>query len=507
MPSALASIVISSASAVGKTFLIGAAGYYAVKRPKSDPYLPTSSINMLSRLSFNILILPLIYTGVASSVTLESLVSLWPVLFFSFVIIFASYLVSTILAYLPFFRIDKEDHFCALRIAICFPNIVAIPILIFPTLCEYLVFREFGNIPLPNESDTEIDTVTPISQEESIATCETESNSIVFTYFFGFSVLFWGWGYYSLTNSKDRTTEQDENSNNDELNRSHSIIRRRRGKCETIKSKFKRLTMSAFKVIKTVVLSPGFIVLIIAFVTACIEPLQKAMFQPGGMLRVIGSTLEALTSAGATFATIVVAAALANNDDKDEGENILDNTSRASECKREDNISSCSFGDEDEKCETDVLPLRKSDPSTNENNDISVELSNKNIDHDKASSILPTKTRLLQTLSKIQNHPTFKVQVWHVMSRLFVTPAVVFGMLMKMSCFFYISPIGRVILLVNSAVPGSLIVVVILNAQGLTKAASMISQTYLPSYTLSVITITIWATIGMISFSDSNVCS
>lgn len=507
MSSAVASIVISAASAVGKTFLIGAAGYYAVKCPKNNPYLPTSSIDMLSRLTFHILLLPLIYTGVASSVTLESLASLWPIVVFSFAIIFISYLVSTILAYLPFFRIDKEAHFQALRIAISFPNIVAIPILIFPVLCEYEVFREFGNVLLPSESDTDIDTDMPISQEESIAICETEANSIVFTYFLGFSILFWSWGFQSLTNNKDGTIQQDDNSNNDELSRSDSVIRRRKGRCETIKSKCNQLILGTFKVIKTVLLSPGFMVLIVSFITACIKPLQDAMFQPGGILRVIGSTLEALTSAGATFATIVVAAALADKGDRGEDEEILDSTNRASESNREDCISSCSVDDVEEKCEAEMLPSGKSGLFINENDVGSVKLSIRNNDRNESSSLLNARTKLSGAFSKMTNHPTFKVQVWHVLSRLFVTPAVVFGMLLKLSCSFYISPIARVVLLVNSALPGALIVVVILKANGMTKAASIVSQTYLPSYTLSVITIAIWTSVGMISLSDSNICS
>ena len=50
--------------------------------------------------------------------------------------------------------------------------------------------------------------------------------------------------------------------------------------------------------------------MILGFVTACIPPLQKALFQGGGSLRFLGSALETLGSASTSLNTIVVAASL-----------------------------------------------------------------------------------------------------------------------------------------------------------------------------------------------------
>mmetsp|Transcript_23398 Transcript_23398/g.35574 ORF Transcript_23398/g.35574 Transcript_23398/m.35574 type:complete len:84 (-) Transcript_23398:7-258(-) len=69
----LLSIIIASSSSIGKTFLIGLTDYVATRYPKEGPLLPPSAMAPLSRLTFTMLILPLIYEGIASSVKLESL--------------------------------------------------------------------------------------------------------------------------------------------------------------------------------------------------------------------------------------------------------------------------------------------------------------------------------------------------------------------------------------------------------------------------------------------------
>ncbi len=460
--STTSSIIISSASAVGKTFLIGAVGYCAVKLPRSTPILPVHSINMLSRLTFNILLLPLIFTGVASSVTLESLSSLWLVVVASFVIISVSFVVATALAYLPFFRVHEEEHFSALVIAICFPNIVAIPILIFPALCEYEAFHEYGNI---GDGDGD-----GASLDQNIASCEAEANAVVFAYFFGFSVLFWSFGDRSLRNMKDSDgwagDGGNENNGDERCNTPHERqynveleAIRNRTKCGGIVVyTFYRAMMYLFGVIKDIFLSPGFIVLILSFVTACFPFLQNALFEPGGFLRVIGSTLESLSSAGATFATIVVAAALADDssDEKVDGE-LAGLTIHQEDGDRQEDIDSQ---------QQEITSITGHDEE----------------DHVSEGVAMSNNNKLSEKLSQFMKKPTFRVQAWHVTSRLFVTPAVIFGILLKVEyCPLYLSPISKLVLLINSSLPGALIVVVILKTNGFTKAANTVSQTYLPS--------------------------
>ncbi len=429
---------------------------------------------MLSRFSFTILLLPLIYTGVASSVTLEALNSLWFVVLGSIIIIMISYLVATILAYLPFFSVHKQENFTALRIAISFPNIVALPIIIFPALCEFEVFHEFGNV-----ADN------TVSLEENMATCLAESNAAIFTYFFGWSILFWSFGYRALRNSGKQQADNIVIDDPLLVAESNNIIRERGQKCRSAMSFSKRIFILSYEVIKDVITSPGFIILLLSFATACIKPLQDALFQPGGVLRVIGSTLESLTSAGATMATIVVAAALAD-DSNDELNTVTNHGSSESE---NDGAEKQHDNDNDLTGDEEVLPPVESDME----NSFIIQRGDRQNSNDCFHTII--------------QHPTFKIQVWHVVSRLFVTPAVILGILLSLDCIVTISPIARLVLLVNSCLPGALIVVVVLKANGCTKAASIVTQTYLPSYTLSVVTIAAWASVGMMTFDgDASMC-
>ena len=479
MTNTTVSIIISVATAVGKTFLIGVVGYVATLKPKKKPFLPVESINMLSRLSFNILILPMIFSGVGSSVTLESLGTLWMVVIASFLVIFISFMVATILAYLPCFRIHKEEYFGVLRTAICFPNIVAIPILLFPALCEHDVFHEFGDL-MGGEDEIS-------SLNERMDFCFDDANAVVFAYFFGWSILFWSFGNVSLRNNNSGAKNVIEDVNSNERSKICGLGE----KCYFL-----------MNVLKDIISSPGFIVLILAFIAACIQPLQNALFLPGGSVRVIGSTLEALSDAGATFATIVVAATLADHSDREEKEKeltlpILVNQDLHNE-NMEPTLHDRSIAENSEESEVVVVEMPKAKQEKMESEEVS----------DKSCRSSDKRIpKCVRRFRSIIDHPTFKVQVWHVLSRLFVTPAVVFGLLMSLGCEVKISPIAKLVLLVNSALPGALVVVMILQANGYTKAASVVSQTYLPSYTLSVVSVAVWTSIGMVAFSDSDSCS
>jgi len=517
MKFAVGSIIAATASAVGKTFIIGAIGYISVKLPKNRPFLPYSSINMLSRFSFNVLLLPLIYTGIAASVTLESLASLWLVLVASFVIICLSFLVASILAYLPFLRVHEEEHFDALRVAVSFPNIVAIPILMFPALCEYEVFHEYGDIELS-------------SVEENIAACELETNSVVFTYFFGFSLLFWTIGDRMLRNIAERhynaTNDNNENTILDTVEETESFPgETERNTSLSLKNVVYKTVSYLGEIIKGI--SPRFIILVLAFITACITPLQEALFEPGGYLRVIGSAMESLSSAGATVATIIVGGALANAD-----LNEMRPVYLVEENQQEEEVQGLTCHDveigsqgeslqaletkagfnkidqDNEKNEEEASNYDKDENSSNKSqrtDEVKIlDEVGQNTSSSMRASIISRqvsliRSRLLNTSYRIIQHPSFKVQIWHVTSRLFVTPALVYTILLNLNCS-QITPIAKLILLVNSSLPGALIVVVILKAQGLTDAASIVSQTYLPSYILSVMTTAAWASIGMITF-------
>ena len=100
--------------------------------------------------------------------------------------------------------------------------------------------------------------------------------------------------------------------------------------------------------------------------------------------------------------------------------------------------------------------------------------------------------------------------MWQILSRLFITPAIVYLILIKLDCsgaLDGIPSIAKLVLLINSALPGALVVVVILKAEGLTDAAAAVSKTYLPTYALSVFTLAMWSSVGLMTWrNDSTVC-
>ena len=108
MPSIIASVVIASASATAKVFVIGGLGYWAACRPKPSPILPNVAMTGISKMNFNLLLLPLIYSTIASSVTPQKLGSLWFILVSALVVIISSYCVATLLGKLPFFKIENK---------------------------------------------------------------------------------------------------------------------------------------------------------------------------------------------------------------------------------------------------------------------------------------------------------------------------------------------------------------------------------------------------------------
>jgi hypothetical protein len=93
------------------------------------------------------------------------------------------------------------------------------------------------------------------------------------------------------------------------------------------------------------------------------------------------------------------------------------------------------------------------------------------------------------------------MHIWYNLSRLVVSPAIACGILIALDCGGLLSsfpPLGKLVIIVNAAVPGALIVVVVLKAKGLSESASIVARIYLPSYLLSIVTIAGWTAVGLI---------
>lgn len=498
----LSSVIAAAASSVGKTFLIGATGFICTKFPRSNPLIPSELVSPLSRLTFAILILPMIYVGVGSSVQVEDLDILYPIVLASFVIISISYITTVLLGYM--FRLQKERFFIPLCVAGTFPNIVALPIIIYPTLCEYPalqeiikdhLFKSYISNHTIDQQQQDYDDLFITTEYNLKEECQVMTDAIVFSYFFGFSILFWSIGHRSLVSYR---TNDATNTETEDME-TYQCTRRMINKCMKVGRKVIKAIWDIFK-------SPGFALLILGFITACIPPLQDALFQDAGVLRVFGSTLDSLAKAGGTFATIVVAASLASKSPRG-----MESNQESSVVNVEESLEMGRPRSEENQNSGEILQDKSDDIGAVI---ITKKASVAPIDRVPRSSVLGRMYRysIVNFARSIQivDHVSLKIHFWQCISRLVITPTVVFVILLKMECSGVVPSINavcKIVLLINSSCPGALVAVVILKAQGYTDAASAVSKTYLPMYSISVITMALWASLGLVAFrTDSSFC-
>ncbi|KAK1739771.1 putative auxin efflux carrier [Skeletonema marinoi] len=501
MSEAITSVIIASASAVAKVFVIGAIGYVSAIRPKAAPILPASAMNAISKMNFNLLIIPLVYSALASGVTPSALGSLWIVLVSGIGVICLSYAVASLLGKLPFFRVDDRTDFDALRIAAAFPNIVALPILIFPTLCEFPVvynaFYEGGN-----ES----------TDGEKYKSCVDESNAMIFVYFFAWNLLYWIIGYPTLVAAgKKRQMKNDatlsatephnppsdntfdneelqvkidvEGDNQERQSNNSSAASVPKGIDENVvpdedtkdgseaRKRFKGLITLVTNAIIQTLKSPGFVAMVLGVITACIPPLRDALFSTGGPLRFLGSALESLGRAGASVGTLVVAASLVHQ------ANAVENSPA-------------------QGADTEVGALNV---STSNNEHSSSGTSLRESMRRRRSSLSQLSIRVMDAIKK--RKPTLRMHFWFCISRLIVTPAIVCLLIIAGDCGGILNgfpSLAKLVVIVNSCLPGAQLIVLTLKSRGLSESASIVAQVYLPSYLFSVVTIAAWTSLGLI---------
>eukprot|EP01082_Thalassiosira_pseudonana_P001285 g1518.t1 g1518 contig10:2262714-2264279(+) len=507
MSNAITSVIIASTSATAKVFVIGGIGYWAAA--SKSPILPPHALTPISKMNFNLLILPLIYATLASSVTPEKIGSLWFVLVSAFGVISLSFGVATLLGKLPFFRVENKIDFDALRIAAAFPNIVALPILIFPTLCEFAVVHD----SFYTEGD---DVNEEATQVEKYRSCVDQSNSMIFVYFFAWNFLYWVLGYETLVragskrqihNEETLSTETSVVHNTDDSfeavnhHQQQQLEQEENGgleggvtpkvienECTTGEEvaipnedeKTSVLRLIATALFKTIS-SPGFVAMILGFITACIPPLRDALFEPGGALRFFGSAMESLGSASSSVGTIIVAASLVHqaNDDniRDGREDSIEHDVNATQTHQHHN-----------ECESsDTIQQTQ---STRRRSSMS-----------QFGGMVRRRSSLaLQSIRKLRK-PTLQMHAWFITSRLIVAPAIVSLIIIGMDCGGILSDIpslAKMVVIVNAGLPGAQLCVITLKSKGLTDSASIVAKVYLPSYLLSAVTIAAWTSIGLL---------
>lgn len=436
--------------------------------------LPAKSVGILARFSFNALTLNLIYGTIARTVSTSTIGSYWFIIAAAVVVIGTSYLTATLMGII--IKIKNPIDFDSLRISASFPNIVALPILIFPALCEYpVVYEAFGG---------------------SYQKCVDESTTMIFCYFFSWSFLFWTFGHSKLMAAANRRLKEStsmatiadpehtsataiQEDQQQSENQEGSELQRNDGQ-EKESGLRDFWVATRYSLIKTFT-SPGFLAMLLGFITACIPPLQQALFSQGGALRFIGSAIETMGDASSSISTMVVAASLVPNKIVAEEQETLE------------------MSEENDAAEPEV-----EDPSTIE----SPIMSDPNFGPRQRDSSIRNMTMVVRRRSSLimdrikrSDHDMMRLHVWFMLSRLILTPAIISGGLVALDCSGALTGIpnlSKLVVVVNAALPGALIVVVLLKSQpALSESANVVAKVYLPSYMLSIVTIAAWASVGL----------
>ena len=492
--SKISTVLIATISSTAKVYVVGIIGFLCTKFPRGAPLLPKHLIGMASRLTFNLFTIALIYSSIASTLSMDMMKQYWFVPISGIVIITLSYVIATLSAFIPWFRLENPLDFEALRIAASFPNIVALPILIFPTLCEFDVVHQAFTTDPYNSTSTEM------AKE-----CTKNSVSLIFTYFLSWSCLFFCFGYQKLINSGKRRQDccgQTANQAN-----VYSGINNDNNSAFKLFLKHAKHFISGMK---QAFLSPGIIGVVLAIITALIPKLQSALFSQGGALRFLGSAIQSLGDAAPALGTLLVAASL-NISPEGGTSNSSSHSCPTSPPNLVEDQGDNEHLDSDEysDVETESNETALSTITKPQNNSTSSNIS----DQSKRRSSFRHFSQELSKLS-IRNinltkiKPSLKMHVWFNLSRLILTPAVVLSILLTLECVTTfmsdISPLAKLVVLINAALPGAQIIVIVLKSIEATETSAIVARVYIVHYLLNAITITGWASLGLILFSPKD---
>lgn len=475
---------------------------YTTTDPKKAPYLPAKVVSVVARFSFSILTISLVYSTTAIAVSPQTIGDYSFVFGGAFGVISISYVTATLLGY--FFGIHNPRDFAALRIAASFPNIVSLPILIFPSLCEYEVVYDRL---LAEDGDIEVDD----RQEQ----CVVLANTMIFIYFFAYSLMFWSFGAPQLMeaatlsssrSTSDRTTPGDnEDDVVDSVVNSASVDPsiERVASADADERPKTTFWQGAYQAVYKVVSSAGFLAMAAGFLTGCIPPLQQALFDEGGPLRFLGSSVETLGKASSPMSTLIAAAAL-----------VPPQRTVSAESSEQDDDDHNS--DEEEEIESPIM----SDPHygpLNRRRRQSLQVLARSL----RESAKTTWTAVPRSRSD-----SIRLLLWFVTSRLIVAPAIVTTLIASLDRAGYLNgvpPMAKLVVLINSCLPGmsscifislfaadsntvrftsssigaQMIVVLLKSHDHMADSATAVAQVYLPSYLFSCVTIAGWTAFGL----------
>jgi hypothetical protein len=591
------SVIIAATQSVAKVYVIGAVGWCAAKYPTSQPLL--TDVASLARFSFHTLTVALVYGTVSQSISPDSISQYWFCIVGAAVVTALSYILATLLA--PVFGIHRrrrrnrkiysddedtsnddddanDDEFVALRIAVTYPNIVALPILIFPSLCEYPVVYQ-GYFAASPSSDDE---TTPTLQK-----CIHESNTMIFTYFFCWSVLFWMHAYPALVYPKQQTTtsadstdvetststthypssdsliilqehdKEEGSSRKDHRNAESNTLGERNPSIPSLEdsaattiatttavpditpswltttNKFvstfrKHVSRWRLNSLWRTISSPGCLALLAGIITGCIPGLADLLYPPGAPLRFLGDAISTMGQASSPVSTMVVAASLVvvapavsrhdpNPEEDDDNREDMENHDDDHVRPDDHSWKGTELSDRvhvDENRHPRQLPGGGGGIMSDPNYLMQQSYHN----HCHRCQQHPSRIRRLsrsirrrsnrimkswqqQSQNPSENNHLRSLLLWYIFSRLIATPAVVTGIIVGLDCGGWIDTVpnlAKLVVIINSCLPGALIVVVLLQQQNtLSKAAMVVAKVYLPTYLLSIVTIAGWTALGL----------
>ena len=220
--------------------------------------------------------------------------------------------------------------------------------------------------------------------------------------------------------------------------------------------------------------------MILGFITGCIPFLQQALFSQGGALRFIGAAIDTMGTASSSISTIVVAASLVPNNVA-----VADGVANS----EDDRVAAESqVPDPAVTLESPIM----SDPNFGPRRRASIR---------NVTSVVRRRSSMLLESIRRSDRDMIRLHVWFFLSRLILAPAVVSGGIAALDCagaLGAVSNLSKLVMIINSALPGALIVVVLLKSQpALSESAAVVAKIYLSSYLLSIVPIAAWTSVGL----------
>uniref|UniRef100_A0A7R9Z4P9 Uncharacterized protein n=1 Tax=Pseudictyota dubia TaxID=2749911 RepID=A0A7R9Z4P9_9STRA len=263
------------------------------------------------------------------------------------------------------------------------------------------------------------------------------------------------------------------------------------------------------------------------------------MFEPGGALRFFGSALESLAMAAPSVQTLFAAASLVQpeteksetevtfqrqqelapelerrvDEKEDEVEMIIGKQLHHEQKRTEENMhhnGECEGSSHYIENSVDDRRKHLSEDKSASSQDPAV--SNDSSGHfstGRSLSLLSIRQASQSVLQKsssvimpVMRSPSLRMHVWFCLSRLALTPALVCAMLVGLDCgtsaFDYIPHYTKMVLLLNSCLPGAVTVINVLKSEGLNETANILAKVYFPSYLLSIFSIAGWSSVGLL---------